>query len=153
MKFRLRSFVSLAAVLAVGMIGCGQEGPPRTVITGTVTYNGEPVETGDIVFTPLADTEGASSSAPIVDGQYRTDPRFAVTAGTYNVAIHGYHQKEQTKAEGDAAAHQPEGIPDPLGIRSREHYIPEKYNTQTELQPLIVSGTEGEIVKDFDLEG
>ncbi|MEX0724864.1 MAG: hypothetical protein WEB58_09355 [Planctomycetaceae bacterium] len=143
-------FVLFAVSIFIGF-GCGDDGPPKSSIKGTVTYKGEPVKTGDISFLPDEEKGGIPTSAPIVEGKYETDPRFGIAAGTYKCSIVGYHQKTPpAEGTGDADYH-PSGIPDPTGILSREFYIPEKYNTKTELEPITVTGTEGTIEKNFDL--
>ena len=145
------SLILFAALMFVG-VGCGDDGPPKSAIKGTVMFNGEPVKTGDISFLPDEEKGGIPTSAPIVEGKYETDSRFGIAEGTYKVSIVGYHQKTPSAGkEGDAEYH-PSGIPDPTGILSRDFYIPEKYNTKSELEPITVTGSEGTIEKDFDLE-
>lgn len=41
----------LWAVAVAGWVGC-EKGPPRYQVTGTVSFNGQPVPAGRIVFTP-----------------------------------------------------------------------------------------------------
>ena len=56
--------------------GCGNgaDGPSRYVVTGTVTYDGQPVPRGYVIFMPNNDkgTTGSTSRAKIVDGKYNT---------------------------------------------------------------------------------
>ena len=47
------------------MAGC----ETKTTVSGTVTYNGEPVQKGYMSFAPSGG-KGQSFAAPIVDGQY-----------------------------------------------------------------------------------
>jgi hypothetical protein len=57
--------------------GCGtpEEGPERFHVSGTVTYEGQPVKTGTVYFTPDSskDNKGPQGVAQIVDGQYSTE--------------------------------------------------------------------------------
>ena len=48
-------------------VGCGGD---ATVISGTVTYEGKPVDNGAITFLPV-DGRGPSAGGPIVNGNYR----------------------------------------------------------------------------------
>ena len=48
--------------------GCGSS----TAVTGSVSYEGQPVESGSITFLP-ADGQGPSAGAAISGGQYRVD--------------------------------------------------------------------------------
>ena len=51
------------------LTGCGSS---PSVVSGTVTYDGQPVGDGNIVFQP-ADGKGASCGAPIKGGKYRVE--------------------------------------------------------------------------------
>lgn len=62
--FRVSDFVLPAILIA----GCG--GGSGSVVTGTVTYEGEPVAKGQITFTP-ADGKGPIAGGEIVAGKYR----------------------------------------------------------------------------------
>lgn len=60
----------LAAALLVGVSGCGQKKP---VVFGLVTLDGQPLDNGNITFSPVAG-DGQTSGALIgPDGRYRTD--------------------------------------------------------------------------------
>lgn len=154
MKFSTRSLITVYpfAMLMLVAAGCGDAGPPKSTVKGKVTWKGEPVATGDIKFTPVEGGEGIPTAAPIVDGFYETDARFGIAAGTYDVSIIGY-ESHPTPAPGEATDpnYQPSGIPDPQGILNRDYYIPEKYNVNSELEPITVTGTEGVIEKNYDL--
>lgn len=52
-------------------VGCGQTGPTRYDMSGTVTYDGQPVPTGTISFDPVGRDIGGGF-AQIVDGNYDT---------------------------------------------------------------------------------
>jgi len=52
--------------------GCGERGPARYQLSGTVTFAGQPIKAGMIVFEPNAGTTGPGESARIVDGRYQT---------------------------------------------------------------------------------
>lgn len=60
-----QAFWSVAVLVA---IGCGGTGPTATV-TGTVTYNGQPVKTGAITFTSKGG-KGGVSGGTITDGKF-----------------------------------------------------------------------------------
>ena len=80
-KMCLKSFVALA--LLVCIVGCGTK---TTSVTGSVTYNGEPVEKGTISFRPM-DGTGQTFGARITDGKYTAVER--ATSGTKTVVITG----------------------------------------------------------------
>jgi hypothetical protein len=59
----------LNAMLLLGLAGCGQKGPPTGVVSGTVTFKGNPLPEGMITFRHEAD--GRADSTAIKDGNYR----------------------------------------------------------------------------------
>ena len=50
------------------LLGCGG----ALSVTGTVTYDGKPIEDGQISFLPV-DGKGTPARGPIVGGKYRVD--------------------------------------------------------------------------------
>lgn len=65
----MRRVLALLAPLVLAASGCSA---PGGVVSGTVTYEGEPVKTGYVTFAP-ADGKGPSVGAPITDGKYTAD--------------------------------------------------------------------------------
>ena len=60
-----------AALLAVlGATGCGRTGPALVTVKGSVTFDGKPVETGEILFR-AADGLVATHAGPIAAGGYQ----------------------------------------------------------------------------------
>jgi hypothetical protein len=81
-------FVAAACVLA---LGCGSsDGITRYRMTGSVTFNGQPVPAGTILFEPdsAAGNTGAAGSATIVDGKYDTGDQ-GIIGGPHIVRIDG----------------------------------------------------------------
>jgi len=74
------TFTAAAALLAVVLAGCG--GERVYPLSGTVTYQGKPVPTGNIVFEPdaAAGNKGPAAFATIKDGHY--DTRDGASRGT-----------------------------------------------------------------------
>lgn len=60
--------------LACCVLGCGQAGPKRYRLEGTVEYEGSPVPAGTIYFDPDAskNNKGPQGFAQIVDGKFDT---------------------------------------------------------------------------------
>ena len=79
------------ALLIVGLGGCGRSGPTRIEISGTVTYDGQPIPVGRISFEPTlaAGQQAATGYAVIRDGWYRTAPGHGASPGPYTVRIYG----------------------------------------------------------------
>lgn len=104
----------LRGVLAAGLLsllaGCGgPAGPPRYELSGKVTYGGQPVPAGSIMFAPdkSQGNDGPGASVEIKDGVYRTRPGEGTIGGPHAVTINGF----------DGKAFQPAGIPEinPMG--------------------------------------
>ncbi len=70
--------------------GCGGDGLQRQVLYGRVTYDGQKVTGGDILFVPRGDTTGPTTGAKIEDGQYRADHRGGVPVGSHQVRVRGF---------------------------------------------------------------
>jgi hypothetical protein len=61
--------------LAVGaVVGCGDDGPKRHRLSGAVTFDGQPIAYGDVLFTPdgAKKNTGPQGIAQIRDGKYDT---------------------------------------------------------------------------------
>ena len=81
------SFCTLAITLAATLAGCG--GETRYHVSGEVTFEGEPVEQGTIVFTQEG---GRGGHASIREGKFNTadDGNLGALAGDNIVTIKGY---------------------------------------------------------------
>jgi hypothetical protein len=118
------------ACLLVLLVGCGPSGPKTYPISGTVSWNGQPVPKGHIVFAS-ADGSMAPDAGAILDG------RFAFRAKAGHKRVEVYADRES-------------GPPDPvMHIAPRESYIPAEYNAQTTLTAEVVAGADNEF--NFDL--
>jgi hypothetical protein len=86
------SFLPAAVLLA----GCsGVSGPPRTNVSGNVTYKGAPVAQGTITFMPAGSApDAAPGSAAIKDGSYDTRQGAGPSPGPVRVRIEGFDGKE-----------------------------------------------------------
>lgn len=113
--------------------GCGPAALPQ--ISGTVKFNGQPVEVGTIAFLPV-DGKTSSAETRILKGEYRLE----VPPGQKQVKIIGIRVTGQRPAY-EGAANSPM-------IDITEQYIPANYNDQTTLTCEIKNSE----VKDFDLK-
>jgi hypothetical protein len=128
----------LATVATLGCSGSGDE-IVKSEITGTITYNNEPVEFGEIHFLPADGTVGPQANGGIRDGKYAVQANGGVPVGNQKVAIFAYFDLPK-----------PDFLP-PLAPTPREQYIPAKYNKQTELTVTIEADRDEPL--DFKLEG
>ena len=138
---------ALAAVLALA-VGCG--GDDTVVITGQVTYRGEPLgnlalERAQIRFIPVDPSAAWMSGAYVIDGEYKVDTKGGVPVGKHTVEIVALRPTaDYLRRNG------PPGPDANWDHIPREQFLPAKYNTETELQLSIDSGS-SEVVKNFEL--
>jgi len=92
-NFLVGSFPIIVFAL-VGILGCGGQG---ATVSGTVTYNGQPVARGHVNFIP-ADGKGTPVGGDIKDGRYEVR---GVTPGKHRVEVSSY-TSAGTDSMGDA---------------------------------------------------
>jgi len=80
---KLRGAAGLLLVLGL-LAGCGGGGPKRHRVSGTVTFGGQPIPYGEVVFTPDAakKNSGPQGKAPIKDGKFDTSFSDGMGAGS-----------------------------------------------------------------------
>ncbi len=130
--FRMASALAIFGAVAA-LVGCG-DSVKTADVSGTVTYDGKPVEEGAISFVP-ADGKGPSGGGTIKDGKYTATK---VPVGNAKVRISAAKVVGAAKEDKDAP-----GRP-PLTKES----IPEKYNTKSDLTFEVKSGANE---KNWDL--
>ncbi len=113
--------------------GC-KSGDGKVDVSGTVTFNGKPVEEGTVQFVHTADT---ADTVTITNGKYAT----RIPPGSKKIAVHGYRKTGEL-------------LRDPTDKQSGypvvSNYIPAKFNDQSELTA-EVSASGG--THDFNLTG
>lgn len=122
--------ILLLATFALVATGCGKSGPKTYDVTGTVTYDGQPLDSGSIAFTP-ADTTMRGGQVEITAGKYTIQ----LPAGEMTVKIY---------------AERPSGPYDEvMGGTPSEQYLHANYNDNTKLGATITP--ESGQVHDFKL--
>ena len=136
----------LLGCACIGLLGgCGgASGPEKVTLSGKVTYQGKPLEDGDISFRPVPGTNAPPTSTVIKNGHYTAGDRAAIASGTFNVQINGYKKREG--AVKDSA-----GIERP-GVDNREQILPEKFNTKSTIEQVTIVKGKSSQTKDFDLK-
>lgn len=136
--------VSCAALLL--FCGCGgPEGPEMVDISGTVTYQGEPIQDGAIRFVPAQGEQNRVTPVQIKNGAYEASGDRGLAVGNYKVEFHAY--EEDTAAAADPAQ---EGGVIP-GMEVKKELLPEKYHKES-TETLTVESGSGSITKDYNLE-
>lgn len=140
-----RKFTIAVCVLttAAVMTGCGGNGEGRSVVSGTVSYLGKPIEKGQIRFIPSADSNLPMSAALIADGKYQIDRKGGVPDGTYKVSIEAY--RVPAKYAHLVKPDKPSGVEIP-----QQQYLPEKFNRATNLT-ITIDAKSSSADSDFNL--
>jgi len=141
----LLGMIALAVLVPVGC-GAGDD-LPREPISGTVTFDGEPVKAGTIQFVPEAGKEGVSSGGIIADGGFRVAREDGPIPGKYSVMIFAAGRPRAATKEGVIPGDEPKAEVKPsLGVGM----IPMRFNLKTELTAEVKSG--GPNTYTFDLK-
>lgn len=133
MKLQLVFSLSFAVVSMLVSLGCGDGGPAMTRVTGKVSFAGESVQQGHVVFRST-DGKTVSSAGPIVDGTFDFDslPGEKTVMITASRPVPGKFDESNPGEK----------------VQITEQYIPEAYNAKSELTVLVPAEDE---VFDFDL--
>lgn len=129
---------SVVVTLALVAIGCGKSGVERVYVSGKATYDGKPIEIGQIRFVPMSPATGPVTIERIEDGAYETKTTGGVTVGTHRVEMRMYD------------SHEYETAPRVAGSASVKQLLPDKYNRNSELT-LTVDASAGSVEHDFAL--
>jgi hypothetical protein len=130
----------LVLLLPLAALGCGAAEDPhgRRPLTGTVKFQGAPVDGGSIRFMALQQ-DGLSAGALIRQGKYEVPREQGLPAGTYRVAISAL---EPTPT--------PTGAPGENPAPPAKERLPAEYNTDTMLRVEIKADQVPRF--DFDLK-
>lgn len=131
----------IVTVAALAAAGCGDSGPQRAPVTGQITWEGKPVESGTISFMTSGTAESASASAPITAGKYTIPEESGPAVGANRVEILGNQSMGKKEA----------GPPFPPGtmIDDTKQVLPPIYNHASKLTADI---KDGENTVNFDLK-
>ena len=126
-----RSWLTAASLwLGIFCAGCGNRGTPTYPISGRISFDGQPVAAGDVLFVP-ADPKHGPNAGKIVDGQFH----FRAIAGEHRVEIRALRPIP--------------GVAAVLGEFPQENYLPTKYHAGSQLGAKVTS--EGPNDYQFDL--
>jgi hypothetical protein len=141
---RLTALVLAALVVA----GCGDSGPRRYAISGTITLKGQPIEEGIIQFEPM-DKGPTMSGATIYNSKYTIPRATGLAEGKYRVSI--YAGDGVSSGQGTAgmdAKDEPKAKKGVRVVRNVER-VPSRYNTHSEL--VFEVSSSGKHQFDFDV--
>jgi hypothetical protein len=127
LRQQIRAGCALAGALALVTLAGGCGGQPKALVSGTVTLDGVPLETGTIQFYPV-NGKGQSAGAGIQDGKYTGE----ASVGEMTVIINS------SKVVGKQKMYD---TPDSPVFDKVAELIPAKYNTISELKVTLKDGT------------
>ena len=117
--------------------GCGYRSSlERVHVSGKASYDGKPIEIGQIRFIPIEPTRAPITVENIRDGSYETAKSGGVPIGNFRVEIRMFDPEEYQNA------------PRVPGAPAVKQLLPEKYNRDSELAITIESGSDS-IEHDF----
>jgi len=134
----------MLVALQAAITGCGGSG--GTIIEGTVTLNGEPLQSGAISLIPISG-QGVAAGTEIAHGAYRIQAQ-GLLPGEYKVMINAFRGTGKKTWDGMGDSNAPAS--QKRYVEEMEQYIPAKYNDSTELKATIVAGKANEV--KFDLQ-
>ncbi len=138
-QFRL--LIALSMLPAA--VGCsGGDGLPRESLSGTVTLDGQPLESGLIQFEPTKPDIPTMTGGEIKNGSYSVPRSEGAVPGPYRVLITSNPKEAEIDPD---EGEMPGMVPMPKAAG-----IPSKYNAQSTLTAEVEAG--GNNVFDFDLE-
>lgn len=118
-------------------VGCSDQGPKLYSVSGKVSFDGAPIETGEITFAPVGGA-GRPDSGLITNGSYQ----LKVTQGNKIIKVSAVSNKPELVGP------PPPDMP-PGGFNPPREYIPERYNVQSTLTADVAA--KHDQVFDFDL--
>ena len=116
--------------------GCGPSS--QVSVQGRVTFDGQPVGPGSIVFLPEAGSEAVKLAAPIEDGKYRIGTERGAKPGAFRVEISWSKKTGRQIPSADPG----------MMMDETQEAIPAQYNTQSTLRRELKPGDN---VCDFEL--
>ena len=61
-------------------------------MSGTVTFRGRPVDSGEVRFVPIGDARGPIGTSRIIKGKYSISARGGVVLGNYRIEIEAFEK-------------------------------------------------------------
>ena len=137
--FSRYALLAIFLITPILLAGCG--GSDRLAVQGKVSFDGEPVEYGQVRFTPLSGTKGPTGGAKIKNGVYEVASAKGLFKGNYRVELQAW------KRIGNFSIDQVTGEKTEGG--DLRPFLPAKYNEDSELTVEVASGKQ---THDFNLE-
>jgi hypothetical protein len=116
--------LGLVLVLAASASCDSSDGLNRQAVSGTVTFDGEPISTGAILFEPATQESGTAVGATIRQGTFAISRRDGPVPGSYRVRIYASSGVQAPPAPGQSDR----------SARPMAEFLPAHYNANTTLR-------------------
>ncbi len=122
--------------------GCGQSGPERVNISGTLSYKGKPVEDGALELIPTGG--GPMQPVSVKDGKFTSTGEYGVLVGDYKVVFHGYAKRANKNPEQGGA-----DIPE---MQPQIEILPKNYSSEASKETMSLKKGMGSAEFTYDLK-
>ncbi|WP_145367431.1 hypothetical protein [Maioricimonas rarisocia] len=134
----------LVALTVIGLTGCGggpaYDGPRRFPLSGSVTFDGEPVTGGMISFVP-EDGKSNPAGGPIEDGTFTIAEEKGANPGPYRVLVYWHKPTGKQIQDSDTGE----------TVDEVRQVIPPEFNGNTSLSVNVTDDPEQNVF-EFDLQ-
>ncbi len=139
-RHRLRGMILIGWFGAALLSGCGGSDVGRVGVSGTVTLDGQPLESGAILFLPKG--AGPSAGTQIENGRFSIARGDGPSPGDYRVEIRSFRGTGRMVPDDD--------LPGQM-VEFREQIIPARYNDASDLEATLSADRRREELT-FDLQ-
>lgn len=120
--------LSLGTVIVILPLAVGCGGPAPVGVTGEVSFDGEPLPSGTIVFEPNEGSDGQRRDATIENGRFALpDDQGMLPGQEFRVVIKAFRKTGRKYPNADISA----------SFDETEQYLPKKYNASSTLSATI----------------
>jgi hypothetical protein len=123
MRFARQRYLLFLALAGIGFSGCADRYGGRQAVSGTVMFQGKPLDQGSIMFLPASDGLPTQSGTTINNGSYTIPREQGLVPGTYKVAI--------SSPDGKTPDPGSDALPGPSGNFASKDRIPPEFNTES----------------------
>jgi len=95
LRIESKWFVLILCVGLMSCVGCGDDGKYK--VSGSVTFNGNPIPKGEIRFTPNKGNKGPPVLVFIKEGKYETPKDKGLVGGSYQLRVSGFEAAVESK--------------------------------------------------------
>lgn len=124
----------LAWAACSALAGCGSDSP-RVAVEGLVTFDGQPLPSGQIAFIPLSAQSAPTAGATIAQGRYAIAADQGPFPGEHRVEIRAFRGTGKKVWDGMGDENAPPS--QKRYVEELEQYIPRMYNDESTLRVTI----------------